>query len=392
MPIQFSVLSLLRHGTIALMVPSAAMAHTDLSRFEDNIFTSAPEVVSCTLEDGTEASCYKITVNYLPEGLDIGPFCPITIDDEGGLWDWDGANAKLYRIDKDFLTMLDELGYRFFDEDGNVYIVDNANTRPEADHACINVTADPNVTVTMLLPIDPKMAEDPEEIGTVGKVGIALDGVPVFADAPSVLDTGHMPALDLCGGHIDPGGWYHWHATATDVETVFETEGVDAHCHLEQDKTAQFGYAFDGYPMFGSAEEDGSKPEDLDTCNGHVGETSLGITYHYHASEDFPNLPPCLVGVQAQDNFTTTASVGIGAPRGEDMGHAAGHEGTIGAGHMNTPPGFDEAAGKLGVTATELLQALISSGQDRPDLAVAAETLGVSEDALTEALPQPPRQ
>lgn len=83
----------------------------------------------------------------------------------------------------------------------------------------------------------------------VSKVGVAPDGVPVFSDAPSIQQTGHMPALDTCGGHIDPGGWYHWHATSTDIETVFAQEGVVADCALEQNSAALFGYAFDGFAV-----------------------------------------------------------------------------------------------------------------------------------------------
>ena len=61
----------------------------------------------------------------------------------------------------------------------------------------------------MLLSLTPVKAEKITDLGTVAKVGLALDGVPIFADAPSILNTGHMPALDTCGGYVDPGGWYH---------------------------------------------------------------------------------------------------------------------------------------------------------------------------------------
>ena len=37
-----------------------------------------------------------------------------------------------YRADGDFLRMLDGLGYRFFDDDGNVYSVDNATEQPSS--------------------------------------------------------------------------------------------------------------------------------------------------------------------------------------------------------------------------------------------------------------------
>lgn len=114
--------------------------------------------------------------------------------------------------------MLDDLGNTFFGEDGTVRVVDNATERPAVDHACINVTAVEEVTVTMLLPIHSMMADQPTDLGTVAKIGVALEGTPIFADAQSVMQTGHMPALDTCGGHVDPGGWYHWHATSTDIE------------------------------------------------------------------------------------------------------------------------------------------------------------------------------
>lgn len=351
-------------------------------------FLEAPEVVDCTLEDGTETQCHQITVGHLPDGLKIGPFCPATLDDAGGIWDWSGENAGLYRIDGDFLRILDDLGYRFFDDNGNVYSVDNATERPTVDHACINVSVDESVEITMLLPVDPVVAETPTQLGTVGKVGVALDGVPIFSDAPEIQVTGHMPALDTCGGHVDPGGWYHWHATSTDMATTFDAEGVDADCALEQDASAQFGYAFDGFALFGSLEADGSEPVGLDQCNGHGGEDG---TYHYHASAEFPNLPPCLVGVQAQGNFSTTATAGVGATQaGEDGRNEPPRPQGGGPGGM--PPGFDQAAASLGVSADALFEAMEAAGGPNADLAEVAATLGIDEDALRAALPGPPRQ
>lgn len=371
-----------------LAVSGPALAHPDTKTFLQSAFVEVPEIVDCTLENGTEAQCHEITVGYLPAGLEIGPFCPATLNDAGGIWEWTGENAGLYRVNGDFLRMLDGLGYRFFDDDGNVYSVDNATERPTVDHACINVSVDESVEITMLLPIDPVIAETPTELGTVGKVGVALDGVPIFSDAPSIQVTGHMPALDTCGGHVDPGGWYHWHATSTDVETVFEAQDVDADCALKQDASAQFGYAFDGYALLGSLEADGLEPAGLDQCNGHVSALADGTeTYHYHASDSFPNLPPCLVGVQAQNNFSTTATAGVGAQRAGQDGRNEAPRPQGGGGGM--PEGFEDAAVKLGVEPQALLDALGGPGQ-QPDFAAAAATLGVTEDALRVILPPPP--
>ncbi|WP_417601669.1 YHYH protein [Pararhodobacter oceanensis] len=386
---------------LAVAFPAgAAFAHPETEHFAQSAFLTAPEIVDCTLEDGSETQCHQITVGYLPEGLEIGPFCPATLEDAGGIWDWTGENAGLYRIDGEFLQMLDGLGYRFFDDDGNVFSVDNAVERPTVDHACINVSVDESVEITMLLPLHPVVADTPTQLGTVGKVGVALDGVPIFSDAPEIQVTGHMPALDTCGGHVDPGGWYHWHATSTDVETVFDTEDVAATCALPQSASAQFGYAFDGFAMFGSREADGSAPEGLDQCNGHIGTLADGSTsYHYHASEDFPNLPPCLVGVQAQGNFTTTATAGVGAQRaGEDGRNEAPRPegggpdgGPEGGGPGGMPPEFTQAAETLGITPQALIEALGGPGQ-QPDFAAAAATLGVSEDRLRSLVPPPPNR
>ena len=361
-------------------IPMLVSAHVDPTKFTPSAFVEKPAVVECNLEDGSSAQCYKFTVAYQPEGLEIGPFCPSNIDEKGGIWDWDGEKAGLYRLDRDFFEMLADQGYRFYDKDGRIVISDPGSGQPpEADHTCLMATPDKDVTITMLLPIEPRMAEKALSLGTVAKVGVALDGVPIFADAPSVLDTGHLPALDVCGGHIDPGGWYHWHATSTDIATVEKTEGVAVNCALAQDASAALGFAFDGFPMFGSLEADGSKPEGLDKCHGHMGETRLGKTYHYHASTEFPNLPTCLSGVVAENNFSTTSSTGIGSQGNARRGPGQG-----------MPPGFEEAAQILGGSTEDLMNALKGNGQ-RPNIAAAAEKLGVTEKALRSALPQPPQ-
>lgn len=376
-------------GTQLLLAPAPAAAHSS-GTHGPSAFSPPAQVVDCTLEDGQETTCYQLTVGYKPETLDIGPFCPATLTDDGGIWNWDGENAGLYRLDEAFLRMLDDLGYRFFDDDGTVHIADIATAQPEQDHACINVSPDDTVTITMLLPTAPVMADTPAPLGVVGKVGVALDGVPIFSDAPSVHQTGHMPALDLCGGHIDPGGWYHWHATASDIQTVLDAEDVAAECALPQDSSALFGFAFDGFAIYGSLESDGSAPEGLDACNGHIAETPDGLVYHYHAGEDFPNLPPCLVGLSAQNNFTTTAQAGVGAhpPEGTEITRSEPPRGQPGG----LPPGFEDAAKVLGIPADTLMAQMDAAGGPNADLDVVAKALGVTPEALRDALPAQPRR
>lgn len=384
-------------GTLALRTPNHAQATIDVGAFHEGALVQPPEIVACTLENGASASCVKLVVKYLPDDLEIGPFCPATIDATGGLWDWDGPSAGLYRIDGTFLRMLDGLGYTFYGADGRVHIADPTKGRPGVEHACLEATLDKTVTMTILLPRTPVMARSATALGTVSKVGLALDGVPIFSDAPSVLHTGHMPALDPCGGHVDPGGWYHWHATSSDVETALAHEHVEADCSRPQAPSGLFGFAFDGVPLYGSADVDGTVPTDLDACNGHVAPTreDAAGSYHYHAALTFPNLPPCLSGVQARNNFVTTARAGIGSQGAPDRPPGAGPPGRgPGAGRGRPgggpPPGFAEAARQLGVSEQALLTAVQEHGGRMLDFAAAARALGVSESALRAALPPRP--
>ena len=380
---------------VALMTLLACTAQkTESSESVINVdaFDSAglvqdPEVVDCTLTDGTETECAQLVVKYLPDNFQTGPFCPETLDDVGGIWNWDGDNPGLYRLNKAFWTMLDQQGFTFYDEQGNINIADPGPGGPTVElegHNCIEIAEDETAEVTVRIPLTPIMAESPTRLGVVSQVGLALSSIPVFSDAPSVFMTDNLPALDPCGGHIDPGGWYHWHATATDIESSFEYEGVEANCYLEQSASELFGYAFDGYPLYGSADSDGSIPTDLDDCNGHTVATAdypEGI-YHYHASLEFPNLPACLVGTLAEDALSVngdTATPGGSGPSGGSGDPPGGAGGS---------PDFSDAATELGVSVDDLTAAL---GNPPFDLDAAAEVLGVTVEELTNALPPPPQ-
>ncbi|WP_409439535.1 YHYH protein [Psychromonas sp. GE-S-Ul-11] len=373
----------LASSVVMTLLINSAWAGIDVHSINKDALVKDPVIVECSLENGDVANCAKFVVKYQPDNLKTGPFCPESIDQKGGIWDWDGEMAGLYQIDKGFLSMLDSQGYHFYDEDGKVNITDVRTTQPKNNNSCLQASVDKTVEMTVLIPINPVKAEKVNGLGTVAKVGLALDGVPIFADAPSVLETGHMPALDKCGGHVDPGGWYHWHSTATDIDSVYKEEHLDIECHIEQKASAIFAYAFDGFPIYGSLELSGKIPENLDICGGHFGPTNeypKGI-YHYHASTTFPNLPTCLHGVVAKDNFSTTAKQGIGAEGGPGQGGGPGH---------GTPPGFDKAAKTLGVTEKQLMQVIMNNGGRNLDVTAAAKELGVTETQLKEALPTPP--
>lgn len=71
--------------------------------------------------------------------------------------------------------------------------------------------------------------------------------------------------LDDCEGQPDSHNKYHYHA-------VSDCIGVG--------DTDLLGYAFDGFKIYGTREENGDEPTGLDTCNGHYDEEKG--QYHYH--------------------------------------------------------------------------------------------------------------
>jgi len=64
------------------------------------------------------------------------------------------------------------------------------------------------------------------------------------------------------------------------------------------DLSGLVGVLLDGYPLYGPVERDGSSPEDLDACHGHVGLTpdTERAEYHYHLVVAARSVAPCLRG------------------------------------------------------------------------------------------------
>ncbi len=129
-------------------------------------------------------------------------------------------------------------------------------------------------------------------------LGVAVNGVPIYdytgGGEMSQADLTHHQAqhdtvqtgqLDVCGGHAGRGDDYHYHATPTCMIAQMENAGDDA----------IIGWAFDGFPIYGDANPDGSAITDgvLDVCNGQPDET---FGYRYHTSPDAPYIMQCLMG------------------------------------------------------------------------------------------------
>lgn len=129
-------------------------------------------------------------------------------------------------------------------------------------------------------------------------LGVAVNGVPIYdytgggemsqddlSSYQAKNDTLATKQLDACGGHAGRGDDYHYH-----VKPV---------CMIDKMKNADdnpiIGWAFDGYPIYGDDNPDGSHiaMDVLDVCNGQPDDT---FGYRYHTSEQAPYIIQCLMG------------------------------------------------------------------------------------------------
>lgn len=130
-------------------------------------------------------------------------------------------------------------------------------------------------------------------------LGVAVNGVPIYdytgggemseadlAHHQTQHDTLLTAQLDVCGGHAGRGDDYHYHVKPTCMIAQMANAGDDA----------IIGWAFDGFPIFGDNNPDGSviAEGDLDVCNGQIDDT---FGYRYHTSSDAPYIVQCLMGV-----------------------------------------------------------------------------------------------
>ncbi|NQW16503.1 MAG: YHYH protein [Chloroflexi bacterium] len=184
-----------------------------------------------------------------------------------------------------------------------------------------------------VIPLDPQPDSDGELTMAPerGPVAFTVSGVAIYGpeegpggDAVALehglFEEDRQPIdLGVCGGHAGPGGQYHyhfdancihWHSDGDEEITDYEPSDLIANGEAEL-----IGFAFDGYPIYGTYEQDvdGTIVEvtssyrliegangyggiddyeyvdglgDLDTCNGHIGSTPQapdGI-YHYHST------------------------------------------------------------------------------------------------------------
>jgi YHYH protein len=223
-----------------------------------------------------------------------------------------------------------------------------------------------DVTITM----KPVYTEKPTDTD-LGMIGVIISGSRLFNDYENPQRTvvaiddqrriGNAAFLDDCNAHpLQTGHGYHYHG----VPECIRNAGAAGH------HSPIIGVLLDGFPVYGKKGPDGKEMtnEDLDECSGHNGPTPEfpGGIYHYHLTADkAPYSIDCFHGDVSNAQFERR-----GGPPGD-------------------PPDFAAIAETLGVSEQDLMQAL---GPPPPDFEAAAKKLGISVDKLRSVMPPPPRQ
>lgn len=142
------------------------------------------------------------------------------------------------------------------------------------------------------IPLNPVLAATPIPIDNVhftrGAIAIAANGVPIFNYHTNTgVDSYTDGQLDNFGGHSGRGDDYHYHIAPLHLYTSGQTT-TNLPC----------AYSFDGFPVYGSVEPDGSPMLALDANHGHLG--SNGV-YHYHGTSTAPYMIGNFVGQVTED-------------------------------------------------------------------------------------------
>ncbi len=143
--------------------------------------------------------------------------------------------------------------------------------------------------VRLVLPRDPVRAASPSCV-PMGMIGVALNGVAIF----NALDDAGRDAVahevqDLCNGHPQMRGEYHYHGPSPCLPG-------------EPGRNMLIGYALDGFGIYSMYDADGREvtDTDLDACHGLTGEVEWDgrrvNMYHYVLTREYPYTVGCFRG------------------------------------------------------------------------------------------------
>ena len=149
-----------------------------------------------------------------------------------------------------------------------------------------------------VIPANPVIASATTSVACdVGAIGIALNGVSLYSGAVDAScnlldttdDTSEWTAFDMCSGHSEMTGDYHYHFPPSCLIAQAEATNPTASGH-----SPQIGWAQDGFPIYGPLYTGGVviSQDNLDDCSGNEEELPAidNFKYRYYFTGDTSNL------------------------------------------------------------------------------------------------------
>ena len=159
--------------------------------------------------------------------------------------------------------------------------------------------------VAFEIPAEPVRAAKPGCL-PMGMIGITTTGVAIF----NALDDGGRDAAaheiqDLCDGHPQQRGQYHYHSGSP--------------CMPNEHTNGLVGWALDGFPILGMHNAAGKliTNADLDACHGRAESVTIDgrhYGYAYRLTEEYPYTLGCFTG-QVQQSTLNATKTGMGGAR-----------------------------------------------------------------------------
>jgi hypothetical protein len=144
-------------------------------------------------------------------------------------------------------------------------------------------------SVQLTLPASPQPAAQRSCV-PMGMIGVALNGVAIFNALDALgRDAVAHEVQDLCSGHPEPRGTYHYHGPSPCLPGETQNEQL-------------IGYAIDGFGIYSMYDAGGRElsDADLDPCHGRTSVVEFDgrpqNIYHYVLTREYPYTVGCFMG------------------------------------------------------------------------------------------------
>jgi YHYH protein len=144
-------------------------------------------------------------------------------------------------------------------------------------------------TLQLTLSANPQTAAQPSCV-SMGMIGVALNGVAIFNALDALgRDAVAHEVQDLCSGHPEPRGTYHYHGPSPCLPGETQNEQL-------------IGYALDGFGIYSMIDASGTEltNTDLDACHGRTSAVMWDgkpqSIYHYVLTREYPYTIGCFMG------------------------------------------------------------------------------------------------